>query len=96
MALRSWPTDFPHDIAVQRRAPYESQADSVMYRQVLSDLAFERGWTVHLYNDKSIEKDASQILGGRAHEVLYGPREVLGPPWSKDHRIALAATVVLG
>jgi hypothetical protein len=26
--------------------------------------------------------------------VLYGPRAALGPPWSKDHRIALAATVL--
>jgi hypothetical protein len=26
--------------------------------------------------------------------VLYGPRERLGPPWAKDHRIALAATVL--
>ena len=26
MSLRSWPLDFPDDIAVQRRAPYESRA----------------------------------------------------------------------
>src|SRR5215211_4342562 len=31
MSLRSWPLDFPGDIAVQRRAPYESRADSIMY-----------------------------------------------------------------
>src|ERR1700732_3305977 len=32
MSLRAWPLDFPDDIAVQRRAPYESHADSIMYR----------------------------------------------------------------
>ena len=34
------------------------------------------------------------MLGERAHEVLHGPRATLGPPWSKDHRMALAATIV--
>src|SRR5215472_7855511 len=29
MSLRSWPPDFPDDIAVLRRAPYNAQADSV-------------------------------------------------------------------
>lgn len=44
MSLRAWPLDFPDDIAVQRRALYESHADSIMYRQVLAELAHERGW----------------------------------------------------
>lgn len=39
MSLRSWPADFPAEIAVQRRVPYESRADSVMYLQVLADSA---------------------------------------------------------
>jgi hypothetical protein len=34
IALRSWPADFPEDVAVQRRVPYESRADSVMYLKV--------------------------------------------------------------
>ena len=36
MSLRSWPPDFPDDIAVQRRVPYEARADAIMYRQVLA------------------------------------------------------------
>ena len=36
------------------------------------------------------------MLGGRADEVLRGPRATLGPPWAKDHRVALAATIVGG
>jgi hypothetical protein len=94
VSLRAWPEDFPRDIAVQRRVPYESRADSVMYRQVMAELARVRGWTVHVYSSKDVEKDAARMLGGRADAVLRGPRATLGPPWSKDHRMALAATVV--
>jgi hypothetical protein len=93
LSLRSWSADFPADIAVQRRVPYESRADSVMYREVLAELASDRGWQVHLY-DNDVEARAASILGERAHDVLHGPRATLGPPWSKDHRIALAATIV--
>lgn len=94
MSLRAWPADFPEDIATQRRVPYESRADSVMYCQLLAELARDRGWTVHLYDAKTVEAEAARILGDRADEVLQGPRATLGPPWSKDHRMALAATIV--
>ncbi|HEV3265083.1 MAG TPA: hypothetical protein VG014_06145 [Acidimicrobiales bacterium] len=93
ISLRAWPADFPGDIAVQRRVPYESRADSVMYCQVLAELARERGWVVQTYNAKNVEDEAIRILGERADEVLRGPRETLGPPWSKDHRMAFAATI---
>ena len=96
MSLRAWPPDFPDDVAVQRRVPYEARADSVMYRQVLADLAGERGWEVHLFDAKDVEGRAARILGERADEVLHGPRTTLGPPWAKDHRMAMAATVVAG
>src|SRR4051812_30595214 len=46
MSVRAWPADFPEDIAVQRRVPYESRADSIMYCQVLADVAQARGWDV--------------------------------------------------
>jgi hypothetical protein len=94
ISLRAFPFDFPDDIAVQRRAPYEARADAVMYRQELSELAHARGWDVHLYDAKSVEGQAAGMLAGRAEEVLHGPRAALGPPWTKDHRVALAATVV--
>jgi hypothetical protein len=94
MSVRAWPADFPKDIGVLRRVPYESRADSVMYCQVLADLAHERGWLVQFYNPKTVEDNAIAILGARADEVLRGPRATLGPPWSKDHRMALAATVL--
>ena len=95
MSLRSWPPDFPVDIDVLRRPPYEARADAVMYRQVLSELAFARGYRVHLYDAKGVEAQAGGMLGERAAEVLNGPRARLGPPWTKDHRTALAATIVV-
>jgi len=94
MSLRAWAADFPQDIAVQRRVPYESRADSVMYCQVLAELGRERGWAICFYNPKDVEDRAVRILGERANEVLHGPLTTLGPPWSKDHRLALAATIL--
>ena len=96
ISLRAWPPNFPDDIAVQRRVPYEARADAIMYRQVLSELAHAREWEVHLYDAKAVEGQAVRILGERADEVLLGPRATLGPPWAKDHRVALAATIVGG
>jgi hypothetical protein len=66
-----------------------------MYSQVLAGLAEQRGWTVCFYNAKQVEDEAAGRLGARANEVLYGPRSTLGPPWSKDHRTALAATILM-
>ena len=94
MSLRAWPLDFPDDIATQRRPPYEARADSVMYRQVLAELARARGWDVVFYDAKDVEARAASMLAGRADEVLLGPRAVFGPPWTRDHRMALAATIV--
>ena len=94
MSLRAWPLDFPDDVVVQRRPPYQSQADSVMYCQVLAECADVLGWEVHLFDARDVEAQAARILGGRADDVLHGPRAKLGPPWTKDHRIALAATIV--
>ena len=96
MSLRAWPSDFPQEVAVQRRVPYEARADSVMYRQVLAELARARGWDVHLYDAKDVEARAAGRLAERADEILLGPRAALGPPWAKDHRMALAATILAG
>jgi hypothetical protein len=96
VSVRAWPEGFPTAISVLRRPPYESRADSVMYCQVLADAGRARGWHVHLYDAGTVEERAARILGTRADEVLRGPRARLGPPWSKDHRTALAATVLAG
>jgi hypothetical protein len=96
LSLRRWPVDVPDDIATLRRPPHESRADPVMYRTILAGAAADLGWTVLTYDGRRVEADARALLGDRAGPVLDGPRSVLGPPWSKDHRTALAATVVAG
>jgi hypothetical protein len=94
ISLRALPLDFPDDIAVQRRAPYEARADAIMYRQVLCELAHARDWEVHFYDARDVEDQAVGVLAERSDDVLRGPRAAMGPPWAKDHRVALAATVV--
>jgi len=96
IALRTWSPDFPSDIAMQRRVPYEARADAIMYRQELAGLAKPRGWDVHLYSAKDVVAQAISVLADRADDVLEGPRARLGPPWTKDHRVALAAAIVSG
>ena len=96
ISLRTLPTDFPQDIATQRKVPWEARADAVMYREELVELAQARGWAVHLYDAKTVEAEAAKLLGSRADAVLHGPRERLGAPWAKDHRMALAATILAG
>jgi hypothetical protein len=94
ISLRTVPADFPDDIAVLRHSPYEARADAVMYRQELTEAARARRWDVHFYDAKAVLSRAADVLGERADQVLQGPRATLGPPWTKDHRMALAATVV--
>jgi hypothetical protein len=96
ISLRAWPPDFPDDIEVQRRPPLNARADAVMYRQVLAEVAHARGWDVHLYDARAVVDQAARLLGAQADEILRRPRATLGPPWAKDHRVALAATIVAG
>ena len=96
VSLRALPSTFPDDIETMMRTPYEARADAVMYRQVLVDLVEGRGWSVHFYEAKSVLAGAAALLGDRNDAVIDGPRQALGPPWTKDHRVALAATIVAG
>lgn len=94
VSLRAVPDDFPTEMATLLRPPWEARADAVMYRRIAVELAEARGWAVRLFEAKTVERVASELLGDRADEVLRGPRAALGPPWAKDHRMALAANVL--
>ncbi len=94
LSVPSWDERLPADIASLRRVPWESRADSAMYRQLAADAAAARGWQVHRYDPRRVEAQAAEILGASARDVLHGPRARLGPPWTKDHRTALAAAVL--
>lgn len=83
IALRECPA-LPATVA-ERLTDYRSRnvADWVMYRQALAAAAVARGWAVQWY-------DAKKVLEG---EDLRGLRKLVGPPWDKDHRVAMAAAV---
>jgi hypothetical protein len=65
-----------------------------MYRRLLAELARARRWEVHFYDARDVVDQAVGMLGERADGVLRGPRASIGPPWARDHRVALAATIV--
>lgn len=94
ISLLDRPDDFRTEIVEQRRTPFESQADSVMYRQVFAAAAASRGWVEQRFSASTVDAAAAEILGARAEEVLHGQRKLLGAPWNKDHRTALAEIVV--
>lgn len=96
LAMRHLPDDFPTDIATQMAVPWEARADAVMYRSVMGEVAASRGWRVVTYDAKTVIADAVEILGPDADEILQSPKARLGPPWTKDHRLALAATLLVG
>ena len=76
--------------------PYDSRADAVMYRQELAELAHQRDWPVHFYNAKNVTREAVRIVGAENDDFLQAPRLTLGAPWTKDHRMAFAATITAG
>lgn len=96
LSLRTWPDDFPTDVATVRRPPHEARADAIMYRQVLAAAAGARGWAVRTYDARRVVDDAGTVLGRPADPLLRAPRAALGPPWTKDHRIAYAAAITAG
>ena len=96
MSLRAWPVDFPTDIEVVRRVPYEARADSVMYREVLAELARARGWDRPSLRRQGRRAPSRERPRGAGRRGAPRPRARLGPPWGKDHRMALAATIIAG
>jgi hypothetical protein len=95
VALRHCP-ELPPTIA-ERIQDYRAQnvADWVMYRQALAAAAEARGWAVHWYDAKKVLDAASAALRIKdldAHFVQL--RRSIGPPWSMDHKLAMAAAIV--
>jgi hypothetical protein len=70
-------------------------ADWVMYRKALASAAEARGWPVHWYDAKKVLGAASQAL--RVDDLdahFLKLRRSIGPPWGKDHKLAMAAAIV--
>jgi hypothetical protein len=95
VALRECPR-LPPTVA-ERIQNYRAQnvADWVMYRQALAGAAEARGWRVHWYDAKTVldaARAALQVEDLDAH--FQEVRRSIGPPWRKDHKIAMAAAVL--
>ncbi len=56
--------------------PYEARADAIMYRQVLAEVAHDRGWPVHLYDAKDVLGQAASAAGRPGRR---GPGRPPGP-----------------
>jgi hypothetical protein len=95
VALRKCP-QLPPTIA-ERIKNYRAQnvADWVMYRKALASAAEARGWPVHWYDSKSVFGAASQALRVENLDAHFlQVRSAVGPPWDKDHKLAMAAAIV--
>lgn len=94
IALRRYPP-LPPTVA-ERITNYQAQcaADGVMYRDALAQAARDRGWFVQWYDLKRVCAEAAQALGiPSIDELLDKTGAALGPPWRKDHRVAMAAAI---
>ena len=95
VALRKCP-QLPPTIA-ERIKDYRAQnvADWVMYRKALASAAEARSWPVHWYDPRSVLGAAHQALRVENFDAHFlQMRKAIGPPWDKDHKLAMAAAVV--
>ena len=94
IALRECP-ELPPTIA-ERISDYRAQnvADSVMYRDALARAAMQLGWQIYWYNRKTVFEEAAHFLGvDDITALIAAVRGTMGPPWQKDHRVAMAAAL---
>ncbi|MEO6836542.1 MAG: hypothetical protein ABI231_11650 [Candidatus Tumulicola sp.] len=96
IALRRCPS-LPATIA-ERITDHRARnvADWVMYRKALACAAEARGWPIHWYDAKTVLTSASQALGVENFDAYFlQARQAFGPPWNQDHKLAMAAAVVM-
>jgi len=94
IALRQCPA-LPPSIA-ERIRDYRAQnvADWVMYRRALAAAAEARGWAVHWYDAKTVFAAASEALRVADFDAHFlHLRRAVGPPWTNDHKLAMAAAI---
>ncbi len=96
VALRKCPP-LPPAIA-ERILGYRARnvADWVMYRMALAAAAGARGWPVYWYDAKKVLSAASRVLRlPNLHAHFLNVRKTAGPPWNQDHKLAMAAAIVM-
>lgn len=80
----------------ERLQNYRAQnvADWVMYRNALADAARLSGWAVHWFDPKTVLDAARAALRlGRLDARFAEAKTRFGPPWTQDHRLAMAAAI---
>jgi len=94
IALREY-QPLPPTIA-ERLKDYRARnvADWVMYRKALAGAAEARGWPVYFYDPKKVFAAASHALRVDFDVEFRRMRSAVGPPWSNDHKLAMAAAIV--
>ena len=66
-----------------------------MYRNALAAAAEAHGWGVHWYDAKKVLGAASEALHIEDLDAYFLQlRSSIGPPWGKDHKVAMAAAIV--
>jgi hypothetical protein len=71
-------------------------ADWVMYRKALASAAEARGWPVHWYDAKKVLAAAAKALCVEDFDAHFlHLRRAVGPPWNKDHKLAMAAAIAM-
>lgn len=94
IAIRECPS-LPETVE-ERLSDYRAQnvADSVIYREALAAAATERGWRVYWYDARSVFAEAASAMSRTSiDDLLAATGAALGPPWRKDHRMAMAAAI---
>jgi hypothetical protein len=94
IALRACPR-LPATVA-ERLQDYwaQNRADGVMYREALAGAAEARGWRVAWYDAKEVFDVARHVLSVNDLDVHFADlRASIGPPWQKDHKLAMAAAI---
>ena len=95
VALRSLP-QLPPTIP-ERLKDYRARnvADWVMYRQTLASAAEARGYPVYWYDAKNVLEAASEVIRVEDFDdYSLRMRRAVGPPWNRDHKLAMAAAIV--
>jgi len=95
VAMRRCPALPPTTAERIRNYRAQTVADTVMYRMALAGAAEARGWPVHWYDTKTVLQAAEGALRvGNIDTYFVRVRQSVGPPWGKDHRLAMAAAIV--
>lgn len=94
IALRVWPA-LPMTVA-ERITNQEASgvADWAMYREALAAAAVARGWNVHWFKPRLVfDEGARKQRAEDLDDIFKRTRKAIGGPWTREHRLAMAAAL---